>query len=78
MESRVRILETEVAVLGQRQTTSEEGVKSNAGELDKLDEKIERIHGRINSVDRRLATLNGRVLGGVAVIQLVFEGLGRL
>ena len=78
MEARVRILETEVAVLGQRQTTSEEGVKANADGLAKLDDKIERIHGRINSVDRRLATLNGRVLGGVAVIQLVFEGLGRL
>jgi len=78
MESRVRILETEVAVLGQRQTTSEEGVKANADGLSKLDDKIDRIHGRINSVDRRLATLNGRVLGGVAVVQLIFEGLGRL
>jgi hypothetical protein len=78
MESRVRILETEVAVLGQRQTTAEAAVKANAEGLDKLDEKIERIHGRINSVDRRLATLNGRVLGGVALVQLVFEGIGRL
>jgi hypothetical protein len=78
MESRVRLLETEVAVLGNRQTTSEAGVRDNASGLGKLDEKIEKIHGRINSVDRRLATLNGRVLGGVAVIQLIFEGLGRL
>ena len=73
MESRVRTLETEVAVLGQRQTTSETAVADNAASLSRMDEKIDVIHGRITNIDRRLTWMQGQLLAGFAFLQLLSD-----
>jgi hypothetical protein len=75
MESRVRILETEVAVLGQRQTTSEAAVAENAANVSKVGEKIDTIHGRITNIDRRLTWMQGQLLAGFALLQLLSDYL---
>ena len=75
MESRVRILETEVAVLGQRQTTSEAAVAENAANISKVGEKIDTIHGRITNIDRRLTWMQGQLLAGFALLQLLSDYL---
>ena len=72
-DSRVRVLETEVAVLGQRQTTSEAAVAENAANVSKVGEKIDTIHGRITNIDRRLTWMQAQLLAGFAFLQLVSD-----
>lgn len=73
MDHRVRILETEVAVLGSRQTTSEAAVAENAANVSKVGEKIDTIHGRITNIDRRLTWMQGQLLAGFAFLQLLSD-----
>jgi hypothetical protein len=71
MDDRVRTLETEVAVLGSRQTTSEVSIGKNATDLSKLDEKIDVIHVRISHIDRRLSRMQGQMMVGLGGLQIL-------
>tara|TARA_R110000824_G_scaffold367996_1_gene557244 strand:- start:826 stop:1059 length:234 start_codon:yes stop_codon:yes gene_type:complete len=73
MDKRVRILETEVAVLGQRQTTMEADVAENAMNVSKMDEKIDTIHARITNIDRRLSKMQGMLIASFALLQLLSD-----
>jgi uncharacterized coiled-coil protein SlyX len=75
MEKRVRTLETEVAVLGQRQTTMEADVAENAASVAKMDEKIDTIHARITNIDRRLSKMQGMLIASFALLQLISDYL---
>lgn len=70
MESRVRILETEVAVLGQRQTTSEAAIAEAS-------EKVDTIHSRITNIDRRLSKMQGQIMIVLGSLQVVVAILFR-
>ena len=73
MDKRVRILETEVAVLGQRQTTMEADVAENSANVAKMDEKIDTIHARITNIDRRLSKMQGMLIASFALLQLLSD-----
>jgi len=73
MDKRVRILETEVAVLGQRQTTMEVDVAENAMNVSKMDEKIDTIHARITNIDRRLSKMQGMLIASFAILQILSD-----
>ena len=73
MDKRVRTLETEVAVLGQRQTTIEIDVAENAANVSKMDEKIDTIHARITNIDRRLSKMQGMLIASFALLQLISD-----
>tara|TARA_R110000824_G_scaffold1717_1_gene8588 strand:- start:1340 stop:1573 length:234 start_codon:yes stop_codon:yes gene_type:complete len=73
MDKRVRILETEVAVLGQRQTTIETDVAENAASVAKMDEKIDTIHARITNIDRRLSKMQGMLIASFAILQILSD-----
>ena len=75
MDKRVRTLETEVAVLGQRQTTIEIDVSENAANVAKMDEKIDTIHARITNIDRRLSKMQGVLIASFALLQLISDYL---
>ena len=73
MDKRVRILETEVAVLGQRQATIETDVAENAASVAKMDEKIDTIHARITNIDRRLSKMQGMLIASFALLQILSD-----
>ena len=73
MDKRVRTLETEVAVLGQRQTTIEIDVADNSANLAKMDEKIDTIHARITNIDRRLSKMQGMLIASFAILQILSD-----
>lgn len=61
--------------MGQRQTTSEAAVAENAANISKVGEKIDTIHGRITNIDRRLTWMQGQLLAGFALLQLLSDYL---
>ena len=66
MERRVSSLETKVAVLDQRQDTAETELLSSR-------EAVEKIHNRINAIDRRLSKMQGQLIAAVAGVQILVE-----
>lgn len=66
MERRVSNLETKVAVLDQRQDTAETA-------LAKSTDAVEKIHNRINAIDRRLSKMQGQLIAAVAAVQILVE-----
>jgi uncharacterized coiled-coil protein SlyX len=66
MERRVSSLETQVAVLDQRQDTAETELLSSR-------EAVVKIHDRMNSIDRRLSKMQGQMIAALAVVQILVE-----
>ncbi len=66
MERRVSSLETQVAVLDQRQDTAETELLSSR-------EAVVKIHDRMNSIDRRLSKMQGQMIAALAAVQILVE-----